>query len=120
MVICVRSVDGDLAETLISLDLSENRLGPDDVYRLSASRLEQLFLSANQLTAIPENITDYHCFLSLEFLDLSDNRLSRPRTFYLLSTLHNLQTLNLSGNGISFIPYLVTDPVRYRVIISLC
>lgn len=105
-------IDGDLAETLIGLDVSENRLKPDDIYSLSTSKLEQLYVSANRLTTIPESITDYRCFLALKLLDLSDNLLSCPRTFYVLSTLHNLQVLNLSDNRVSFIPYLVTKQVR--------
>ncbi|XP_060846363.1 protein lap1-like [Rhopalosiphum padi] len=104
----VKPIDGDLAETLIRLDVSENQLNPDDIYRLSImSKLEQLYMLANNLTAIPESITNCHCFLSLKLLDLSDNYLSCPRTFYVLSTLHNLQVLNMSNNRISFIPYLV-------------
>ncbi|KAF0770290.1 malignant fibrous histiocytoma-amplified sequence 1-like, partial [Aphis craccivora] len=104
----VRPIDGDLAETLIRLDVSENQLNPDDIYRLSLlSKLEQLFMLANNLTVIPESLTNCHCFLSLKLLDLSDNYLSCPRTFYVLSTMHNLQVLNLSNNRISCIPHLI-------------
>jgi len=103
-----------LAGTLIRLDVSENRLGPDDVCRLSTSTLERLSVSANNLSILPEHITDCRCFLSLEFLDLSDNLLRRPKAFYVLSTLHSLRTLNLSGNRISFVPYLATKQVRRR------
>jgi len=105
-------IEGNLAKTLICLDVSENQLSSDDVYRLSASKLEQLYLSTNNLTEIPESIIDYHCFLSLELLDLSDNRISSTKTFYVLSTLHNLRVLNLSGNLISYIPNLATKQVR--------
>jgi Leucine-rich repeat (LRR) protein len=108
---CFYSVDGDLANTLICLDVSENRLGPEDIYRLSTSKLKQLNVSANQLMAVPESITDYHCFLLLEHLDLSDNGLSSSKTFYVLSTLHNLQALDMSTNRITFIPYLITKQV---------
>ncbi|XP_022170011.1 serine/threonine-protein kinase BRI1-like 2, partial [Myzus persicae] len=100
-------IDGDLAETLIRLDVSENQLNPEDIYRLSMSKLEQLYMLANNLTVIPERITNCHCFLSLKLLDLSDNYLSCPRTFYMLSTLHNLQVLIMSNNQISYIPYLI-------------
>lgn len=107
------SIDGNLLKTLIRLDVSENRLNPDDIYILSKSKLEELYLSVNNLTEIPENITDHQCFLSLKFLDLSDNCFSSSRIFYLLSTLHNLQVLNMATNRISFIPYLVTEQVRF-------
>ncbi|XP_003243746.1 malignant fibrous histiocytoma-amplified sequence 1-like [Acyrthosiphon pisum] len=103
----VRPIDGDLAETLIRLDVSENQLNPEDIYRLSMSKLEELYMLANNLTVIPESITNCHCFLSLKLLDLSDNYLSCPRTFYMLSTLHNLQELIMSNNRISYIPYLI-------------
>ncbi|XP_025202604.1 uncharacterized protein LOC112599762 [Melanaphis sacchari] len=103
----VRPIDGDLAETLIRLDVSENQLNPDDIYHLSISKLEQLYMLKNNLTVIPESITNFHCFLSLKLLDLSDNYLSCPRTFYIMSTLHNLQVLNMRSNRISFIPYLI-------------
>ncbi|KAL5244747.1 hypothetical protein ACI65C_012157 [Semiaphis heraclei] len=103
----VRPIDGDLAETLIRLDVSENKLNSDDIYRLSASKLEQLYMLANNLTDIPESITNCHCFLLLKLLDLSDNYLSCPKTFYMLSTLYNLQVLIMSNNRISCIPYLI-------------
>lgn len=117
--LCFSSIDGDLANTLICLDVSENRLSPDDIYRLSTSRLKQLFVSANRLTAVPESITDYHCFLMLELLDLSDNRISCSKSFYVLSTLHNLQTLDMSTNQIQFIPYLITKQVTILHILFL-
>lgn len=117
--LCFSSIDGDLANTLICLDVSENRLSPDDIYRLSTSRLKQLFVSANRLTAVPESITDYHCFLMLELLDLSDNRISCSKAFYVLSTLHNLQTLDMSTNQIQFIPYLITKQVTILHILFL-
>ncbi|KAL4132230.1 hypothetical protein QTP88_009430 [Uroleucon formosanum] len=104
----VGPIDGDLAETLIRLDVSENQLSPDDICRLSMSKLEELYMLANNLTVIPESITNCHCFLSLKLLDLSDNYLSCPRTFYMLSTLHNLQTLIMSNNRISYVPYLIS------------
>ncbi|VVC44071.1 Leucine-rich repeat,Leucine-rich repeat domain, L domain-like,Leucine-rich repeat, typical subtype [Cinara cedri] len=104
----VDQIGRHLDETLVRLDVSENNLNPYDLYRLSASKIKELHLSANNLTTIPEEILDDHCFLSLELLNLSDNCLACPQTFYILSTLHNLHELNLSGNQISFIPYLVT------------
>lgn len=110
-------IDGHLADTLIYLDVSENQLNPDDISRLSASKLEQLHMSANSLSTVPASITDYRCFLSLERLDLSNNCLWHPKTIYVLSTLHNLRALNLSGNVISFVPYLIAKQVRKRRIV---
>lgn len=110
------SIDGDLAATLTDLDVSENRLSPDDLCRLSALKLERLAVSANNLSALPDRITGCRSFLSLGSLDLSDNCLRRPKAFYVLSTLHGLRTLNMSGNRISFVPYLVTKRVSRRVV----
>lgn len=118
-IICFFSIDGDLANTLICLDVSENRLSSDDIYRLSTSKLKQLYASANRLMTVPESITHCHCFLLLELLDLSDNCLSCSKSFYVLSTLHNLQTLDMSTNQITFIPYLITKQV-ILIIYNFC
>ncbi|KAL8134134.1 hypothetical protein AgCh_009270 [Apium graveolens] len=85
--------------SLITLDLSENRIGalPSTIGGLSS--LTKLDLHSNKLVEVPETIGDIH---SLVFLDLRGNQLtSLPAT---IGKLVRLQDLDLSSNLLPLLP----------------
>lgn len=85
--------------TLITLDLSENRLIalPSSIGSLSS--LTKLDLHSNKITDLPESIGN---LFSLIFLDLRANQMTNlPSTF---SQLVHLQDLDLSSNNFSILP----------------
>ncbi|XP_024978447.1 plant intracellular Ras-group-related LRR protein 4-like [Cynara cardunculus var. scolymus] len=85
--------------SLITLDLSENRLValPSSIGGLSS--LTKLDLHSNKILELPESIGD---LLNLVHLDLRANQLtSLPATF---GRLFHLQELDLSSNNISVLP----------------
>ncbi|XP_064000229.1 X-ray radiation resistance-associated protein 1 [Pogoniulus pusillus] len=94
------------------LDLSYNRLSPQDVWSLgSLSQLRVLHLTANGLSSLPTDLAgSWHCaqlrFPALEVLSLDDNLLADPEVFLSLAHLCRLQELNLDRNRISAVPYL--------------
>ncbi|KAI3668897.1 hypothetical protein L6452_40114 [Arctium lappa] len=88
--------------SLITLDLSENRLValPSSIGGLSS--LTKLDLHSNKILELPESIGD---LLSLVHLDLRGNQLtSLPATF---GRLLHLEELDLSSNNISVLPECV-------------
>ncbi|CAH1437101.1 unnamed protein product [Lactuca virosa] len=85
--------------TLITLDLSENRLVSLPSSISSLSSLTKLDLHSNKLIQLPESLGD---LLSLIHLDLRANQLtSLPLT---LTKLIHLQELDLSSNNLSILP----------------
>lgn len=85
--------------TLITLDLSENRLVslPSSISGLSS--LTKLDLHSNKIIELPES---FGALLSLIYLDLRANQLtSLPPS---LSRLIHLQELDLSSNNLSVLP----------------
>ncbi|GJV44206.1 plant intracellular Ras-group-related LRR protein 4-like protein [Tanacetum coccineum] len=95
--------------TLITLDLSENRLVtlPSSISGLSS--LTKLDLHSNRIIELPESIGD---LLSLVFLDLRGNQLtSLPAT---LSRLIRLQELDLSSNSLSVLPESIGSLVNLQ------
>ncbi|CAI9110435.1 OLC1v1010454C1 [Oldenlandia corymbosa var. corymbosa] len=97
--------------SLISLDLSENRIValPDTIGGLSS--LQKLDLRGNRIVELPESVGD---LLNLVYLNLSGNQLrSLPPTF---ARLVRLQELNLSSNSISVLPDTIGSLVSLKVL----
>nr|XP_043631840.1 plant intracellular Ras-group-related LRR protein 4-like [Erigeron canadensis]XP_043631841.1 plant intracellular Ras-group-related LRR protein 4-like [Erigeron canadensis] len=95
--------------TLITLDLSENRLVtlPSSISGLSS--LTKLDLHSNKIIELPESLGD---LLNLVFLDLRANQLSSlPAS---LSRLFRLQELDLSSNSLSVLPESVGSLVSLQ------
>ncbi|GAV86187.1 LRR_1 domain-containing protein/LRR_4 domain-containing protein/LRR_8 domain-containing protein [Cephalotus follicularis] len=85
--------------SLISLDLSENRIVALPATIGGLSSLTRLDLHSNRVAELPESIGD---LLSLVFLDLRGNQLSiLPATF---GRLVRLEELDLSSNQLSVLP----------------
>ncbi|XWS42252.1 hypothetical protein CRYUN_Cryun17cG0152300 [Craigia yunnanensis] len=85
--------------SLITLDLSDNRIValPDTIGDLSS--LKKLDLHSNRIAQLPDSIGD---LLSLVFLDLSANQLSSlPATF---GRLVRLEELDFSSNRLPLLP----------------
>ncbi|XP_076909207.1 uncharacterized protein LOC143566366 [Bidens hawaiensis] len=95
--------------TLITLDLSENRLVtlPSSISGISS--LTKLDLHSNKIVELPESIGD---LLSLIYLDLRANQLSAlPAS---LSRLVRLQELDLSSNNLSVLPESIGSLVNLQ------
>ncbi|XP_010613731.1 leucine-rich repeat serine/threonine-protein kinase 2 isoform X1 [Fukomys damarensis] len=84
-----------------NLDVSRNNIGPSIVLDASVrcSTLKQLNLSYNQLSSVPENLSDV--VEKLEQLILEGNKISG---IYSPLSLEELKILNLSKNHISSLP----------------
>ncbi|KAM7261271.1 hypothetical protein ACFE04_026746 [Oxalis oulophora] len=97
--------------SLISLDLSENRLValPPTIGGLSS--LTRLDLHSNKITELPEAIGN---LLALVFLDLRANQLSTlPPTF---GRLISLEELDLSSNQLSVLPDSIGSLVSLKIL----
>lgn len=95
--------------SLITLDLSENRLVtlPSSITGLSS--LTKLDLHSNKIVELPESFGD---LLSLVYLDLRANQLtSLPAS---LSRLIHLQELDLSSNNLSVLPESIGSLVKLQ------
>ncbi|XP_041018178.1 plant intracellular Ras-group-related LRR protein 4-like [Juglans microcarpa x Juglans regia] len=95
--------------SLITLDLSDNRIValPDTIGGLSS--LTKLDLHSNRISELPDAIGD---LLNLIYLDLSGNQLSSlPATF---GRLVRLQELDLSSNRLSFLPESIGSLVSIK------
>ncbi|RWW64950.1 hypothetical protein BHE74_00027766 [Ensete ventricosum] len=95
--------------SLITLDISENRIVvlPTTVGALSS--LTKLDLHSNRIAQLPDSIGDLHHLL---FLDLRGNQLtSLPSTF---CRLVHLEELDLSSNQISSLPDAIGSLVRLK------
>ncbi|XP_076905434.1 plant intracellular Ras-group-related LRR protein 4-like [Bidens hawaiensis] len=95
--------------TLITLDLSENRLVtlPSSISGLSS--LTKLDLHSNKIVELPESIGD---LLSLIYLDLRANQLSTLPAG--ISRLVRLQELDLSSNNLSVLPESIGSLVNLQ------
>ena len=99
---CADVTNDHLAAVIDSLDLSDSgieSLKADDFSGLT--NLTTLYLSRNQLSALPESV--FADLASLEYLNLSYNQLS-VLPAGLFSGLTNLTTLYLSRNQLSALP----------------
>ncbi|KAK9989974.1 hypothetical protein SO802_024959 [Lithocarpus litseifolius] len=95
--------------SLISLDLSENRIVALPATIGGLSSLTKLDLHANRISELPESIGD---LLNLIYLDLRGNQLlSLPATF---GRLIRLQELDLSSNQLYSLPELIGSLVSLR------
>lgn len=97
--------------SLITLDLSQNRIValPDTIGGLSS--LQKLDLYSNRIIELPESIGD---LLNLVSLNLSGNQLrSLPATF---ARLVRLQELNLSSNSLSALPDTIGSLVSLKTL----
>ncbi|KAM4118657.1 hypothetical protein ACB094_02G219400 [Castanea mollissima] len=95
--------------SLISLDLSENRIVALPTTIGGLSSLTKLDLHANRISELPESIGD---LLNLIYLDLRANQLlSLPATF---GRLIRLQELDLSSNQLYSLPELIGSLVSLR------
>lgn len=95
--------------SLISLDLSENRIVALPATIGGLSSLTKLDLHANRISELPESIGD---LLNLIYLDLRANQLSSlPATF---GRLIRLQELDLSSNQLYSLPELIGSLVSLR------
>lgn len=98
--------------SLISLDLSENRLLALPATIGGLSSLTKLDLRANRISELPETIGD---LLSLIFLDLNGNQISKlPSTF---GRLVCLEELDLSSNRLSVLPESIGSLVSLKRLI---
>ncbi|GAA0145640.1 scaffold/adaptor protein [Lithospermum erythrorhizon] len=95
--------------SLVSLDLSENKILflPGTIGGLSS--LQKLDLSGNKLSELPESVGD---LLNLVTLDLSGNQLRfLPPT---VASLVRLQELNLSSNNLHVLPNAIGSLVSLK------
>nr|GMC57354.1 plant intracellular Ras-group-related LRR protein 4-like [Ipomoea batatas] len=98
--------------SLITLDLSENRIAvlPASIGGLSS--LKKLDLHGNRISELPDNIGD---LLKLVYLDVSGNQLkSLPVS---IARLVNLQELDLSSNMLSVLPESISSLVSLKRLI---
>ncbi|OIT06320.1 PREDICTED: plant intracellular Ras-group-related LRR protein 4-like isoform X2 [Nicotiana attenuata] len=98
--------------SLITLDLSENRITvlPTTIGGLSS--LQKLDLHSNKIVELPDSIGD---LLNLVYLDLSANNLKLlPASF---ARLAHLQELDLSSNMLSVLPETVGSLVSLKKLI---
>ncbi|XP_030523697.2 plant intracellular Ras-group-related LRR protein 4-like [Rhodamnia argentea] len=97
--------------SLVSLDLSENRLLALPATIGGPLSLTKLDLHANRIADLPESIGD---LLNLVCLDLSANQLaSLPATF---GRLVRLQELNLSSNRLSVLPESIGSLASLKIL----
>ncbi|CAK9156282.1 unnamed protein product [Ilex paraguariensis] len=95
--------------SLITLNLSENRIVALPATIGGLSSLTKLDLHSNRINALPESIGD---LLNLVYLDLSGNQLiSLPASF---GRLVRLQELDLSSNMLSVLPEFIGSLVSLR------
>lgn len=95
--------------SLISLDLSDNRIVAIPTTIGGLSSLTKLDLHSNRISELPDSIGD---LLSLIYLDLRANQLSSlPATF---GRLVRLQELDLSSNHLSVLPDFIGSLVSLR------
>lgn len=95
--------------SLITLDLSENRIVAIPATIGGLSSLTKLDLHSNRIAGIPDSIGD---LLSLVYIDLSGNQLkSLPSTLF---RLIRLEELNLSSNYISDLPETIGSLVNLK------
>lgn len=97
--------------SLVTLDLSENRIValPETVGGLSS--LQKLDLHSNRIIELPESIGD---LLNLVDLNLSGNQLrSLPPTF---SRLVRLEDLNLGSNSLSSLPDTIGSLASLKIL----
>lgn len=95
--------------SLVSLDLSENRLAtlPEAIGALA--QLERLDLHANRLSELPNSFTD---LTSLVYLDLRGNQLvALPASF---GKLIHLEEIDLSSNMLTSLPESIGNLVKLR------
>ncbi|KAK8606694.1 hypothetical protein V6N13_052458 [Hibiscus sabdariffa] len=95
--------------SLITLDLSDNRIValPDTIGGLSS--LKKLDLHSNKIAQLPDSIGD---LLSLVFLDLSANQLSSlPATF---GRLVRLEELDVSSNHLPSLPDTIGSLINLK------
>ncbi|KAJ8567734.1 hypothetical protein K7X08_019942 [Anisodus acutangulus] len=98
--------------SLITLDLSENRITvlPTTIGGLSS--LQKLDLHSNKIGELPDSIGD---LLNLVYLDLSGNNLKLlPASF---ARLAHLQELDMSSNMLSVLPETIGSLVSLRKLI---
>ena len=98
------TVPPSLPEELKSLDMSRNqlrRVNSTELFRLSS--LEYLDLSRNRLTELTMSRSGQSVHLNLRKLDLSHNRISSVKSLW-LTGLERLQDLNLANNQIESLP----------------
>lgn len=98
--------------SLITLDLSENRISvlPTTIGGLSS--LQKLDLHSNRVVELPDSIGD---LLNLVYIDLSVNNLKLlPASF---ARLVHLQELDLSSNMLSVLPETIGSLVSLRKLI---
>uniref|UniRef100_A0A182PXQ4 PIF1/LRR1 pleckstrin homology domain-containing protein n=1 Tax=Anopheles epiroticus TaxID=199890 RepID=A0A182PXQ4_9DIPT len=91
---------------LVSLQISNLRMVKFDTQILLLQKLRHLNLSNNCLQKLPRRLGQMH----LREVDLSDNKLAECSWDWLLepNIQSSLQSLNISNNGLSFLPYNVT------------
>ncbi|PHU26619.1 Plant intracellular Ras-group-related LRR protein 4 [Capsicum chinense] len=98
--------------SLVTLDLSENRITvlPTTIGGLSS--LQKLDLHSNKIVQLPDSIGD---LLNLVYLDLSGNNLKLlPASF---ARLVHLQELDLSTNALSVLPETIGSLVSLKKLI---
>ncbi|XP_019423095.1 PREDICTED: plant intracellular Ras-group-related LRR protein 4-like, partial [Lupinus angustifolius] len=97
--------------SLVTLDLSENRITalPSTIGGLSS--LTRLDLHANRITELPDSIGNV---LSLVYLDLRGNQLSSLPTSF--GRLVRLEELDLSSNQLSVLPDTIGSLVSLKIL----
>lgn len=95
--------------SLVTLDLSENRIVALPITIGGLFSLASLDLHSNRLTELPESIGD---LLNLVFLDLRGNYLSKLPSS--VGRLVQLEELDLSSNQLSFLPDTIGSMVSLK------
>jgi len=97
--------------SLVTLDLSENRIVALPATIGGLSSLTRLDLHSNRITELPDSVGN---LLSLLYLDLRGNQLTLlPASF---SRLVRLEELDLSSNQLSALPDTIGSLVRLKIL----
>ncbi|XP_074289478.1 uncharacterized protein LOC141614628 [Silene latifolia] len=85
-------------KSIVKISLSNCQLEAIDTSIKACTELEQLRLSHNDITTLPEELSHNK---KLQILDIGNNMLSRWSDIEALSSLRNLKNLNVLGNPIA-------------------
>ena len=96
-------------EKLRLIDIKLNKI-PQEIFQFS--NLKQLYLTANQISTLPDSF--FYKLPQLEVLDLSHNQLNRMPEG--LTVAKSLQYLNLSFNRLGSLPSTISDLSNLQIL----